>query len=155
MSIKGAPVGIFNLTAQATVGGQTIVLNRDCAVPPNYTTTISGRVTREAESKGVKYIQVNFYDASGAAVAGVLTGDNGVFRAGVPATVKSVSIKSDTVPAPPFYKSFVYKSKVYTMDASTCPLKLTIASGTNNPLDNMGIFKQEDGPPPPPDGCKP
>lgn len=148
--------GIFSVSARATVSGAPKTIQQDSAVPAPSTTTFSGKVLKEATNEGIKYVQVNFYDGSGAAIAGARTGDDGIYKAQVPATVKSVSIKSATVAAPPYYRSFYYGGLVYTMDASACPLKLkNVKTGQNNALTPMSIFLQENGPPPPPDGCKP
>ncbi|MBS1723367.1 MAG: hypothetical protein JSS66_10485 [Armatimonadetes bacterium] len=150
------PAGMFSVSASANVAGQNKSFRQDCNVPSG-TTSISGRVMDEDSSAGVKYVQVSFYDQSGAALGGALTGDDGFFKGFVPSSVRAVSIKSETVPAPPFYRSFLFNGKVYTMDASTCPLKLgTVKAGQDNPMGgSFFLFLQVNGPPPPPDGCTP
>jgi len=157
LNVVRRPAGIFSVSARTKVAGVPKTIQQDgAAPPPSLTTTASGKVIAGVSLIGIKYVQVTFYDASGAAVAGVRTGDNGIYKAKIPANVASVSIKGSTVPAPPYYRSYYYGGKIYTMDASVCPLKLIgIKSGQNNPLSSMSIFRQEDGPPPPPDGCKP
>lgn len=148
--------GVFSVTVRATVAGTVKTFQQDFAVEPTGSTTVSGRVVQEDSNTGIKYVEVLFYDASGAAIAGTMTGDNGVFNATIPSNVKSASIKASTIPAPPFYRSFYYKGKIYTMDASTCPLNLTgLKTGQNNALGNFSVYLQVNGPPPPPDGCKP
>ncbi len=156
INVLHRPAGIFVITAQATVAGSLKTYLQDCTVPSG-STTISGKVIQDGIGAGVPYVQVSFYDASGTMIAGSRTGAGGLFTATVPANVKSISIKSSSVPAPPYYKSFIYKGKVYTMDASACPVNLSgIISGQNNSLPStMAIFLQVDGPPPPPDGCVP
>lgn len=156
LRILSGPVGVFNVAANTKVSGQTKKIDQDCAVPSSSSLVITGKVVQESSTKGIKYVQVNFYDGSGGLIAAARTGDNGTYRGLVPSNTKSASIKKSTVPAPPFYRSFVYNKKTYTMDSSTCPLKLgTLSSGQDNVLANMGIYLQENGPPPPPDGCKP
>lgn len=156
LKILSGPIGIFNISANTKVGGLTKNINQDCSVPAPSSTTVSGKVLQESSTKGIKYVQVNFYDGSGGLIAAARTGDNGVYKGVVPSNTKSVSIKKATVPAPPFYRSFIYNKKTYTMDSSTCPLKLTtLKVGQDNPLAAMSIYLQVNGPPPPPDGCKP
>lgn len=156
LTILGRASGLLSVTVRVTVAGSQKTIQQDFAVQPAGATSVSGRVVEEDTSVGLEYVQVNFYDASGAAVAGTRTSDNGVYSASIPSTVKSASIKASTVKAPPFYRSFTYGGKIYTMDASTCPLKLpNLKTGQNNALGNMTVFRQENGPPPPPDGCKP
>ncbi len=156
LKVLKRPIGIFQVSCTATVSGVKKTYVQDLNVPTS-TTIISGKVVAEGSNDPAKYIQVNFYDASGEAVGGSRTGDGGAFYAQVPSNAYSVSIKPETVPAPPYYKSFVYAGKVYTMDAVTCPLKLSgIVAGQNNVLpSSLALFQQVDGPPPPPDGCKP
>lgn len=156
MKILSRPPGVFTVSLSAIVAGKTQNYVQDCAAPAG-STTISGRVVNEGVLTGVKYIEVTFYDPSGSLVAGARSGDNGAFIATVPTNVKTVSIKASTVPAPPFYRSFEYNSKVYTMDASTCPADLpTLKVGQNTSLATpLAVFLQVNGPPPPPDGCKP
>lgn len=156
LKVLSRPPGIFTVSLSATVAGSRKDFVQDCAAPAG-STTISGRVVNDGTLAPAKYIEVAFYDASDAMVAGARSGDGGNFVATVPSSVKTVSIKASTVPAPPYYRSFVYNSKVYTMDASTCPVKLpTLVIGQNNTLPStLALFLQENGPPPPPDGCKP
>lgn len=156
LTINSRFSGIRQIHLRATVAGSVKDFYQDFATPTG-TTTVSGRVVNDGTFTGAKYIQVNFYDASGALVAAARSGDNGNFTAVVPNNARTVSIKSETVPAPPYYRSFIYNSKVYTMDASTCPVDLpTLTAGQNTTLPStLALYLQENGPPPPPDGCKP
>ncbi|MCW5937774.1 MAG: hypothetical protein KIT11_10775 [Fimbriimonadaceae bacterium] len=154
LTILAKPPGVFRIGARATVAGQVVTLSQDALVADTGNTTFSGTVRADGSTAGMVYVQVQFYNANGEVVAGARTGDNGVFRAKIPTTVRKVSIKGASIPTN-FFKSIRYINEVYTMDDPGCAVPVrTVKAGQNNSLAApLFVPPQAGGPPPPPSGC--
>jgi hypothetical protein len=156
LTVRSRPSGFFRVSGRATVLGSVRTFAKDTFVPASSSTTISGFVRADFSQVGVKYCQVEFYDASGRRVGGATSGDGGAFSGRAPSGVVAVSINGNTVDTTRYYKSVKYRGTYYTTDGTACPIPVSgIGTGRDNPLPSPLLLpRQIDGPPPPPEGCR-
>lgn len=147
--------GIFGIACVANVGGVNTNLNQDARVTSG-TTVLTGRLVPESTSViGVKYVQIEVFNASRVRVGGGLTGDDGRFRIVLPSNATGISAKASTIPTNKYYRALKYNNRYYTPDGSTCAIVLpTISAGAVNTMpQNIQVAEKSMGPPPPPGGC--
>lgn len=112
------------------------------------------RNASEAIASGI----VLFYNASGKQVGEAYTTRDGSFQASVPSTATRFTINLSLVDPSSiyFYKEFAYGSNNY-LEGTSClaplPSPLSAANATALPNDIV-VFLQTLGPPPPPTGCQ-
>lgn len=154
LTVSGALSNRATITVNVTAAGAVRTVTADVFVPTQ-THTVTGNVRPWGVEQTMRFVQVEFYNATGGFVGGSVTDGNGNFSARVPLTARSMSIKPSTLPSPTFYKMVYFGTQYYTTD-STCRIPLpTLAAGTNSLPHILRIPRQASGPPPTPNGCTP
>ena len=147
-----APGGIFTISASANGNNYQTTYR----VTPRQS-RLFGKVADASSGIGVSGIVVLFYDASGTTLVGSITSSyNGNFLASVPTTAKFFNLKTTSIPAGLYHRSFSYNGLRYS---PTVPCSAPTPGGLANGVETVmpatiALPPSSLSPPGPPDGCQ-
>lgn len=153
LQVISRPANFWSVSVSASIGGTNTVFTQRAFVP-NASTIVRGRVVNDATGAPLIYVDVEFYNAQDELIGASKTLANGEFAATVPGSVAGMSMDPNKVPAAHFYRTIRYSGVWYTMDGTTCAIKIgPFGPGGNTLPAPLRVPPSGTAPPPPPAGC--